>query len=220
MNTISTLIATATLMAATNLASAAFVVSYRSTSDTNSPTLAPFDWVDNIGTPSALGPAAGSTVVRTDGGGLFLYAGWGSSIDMTKYAGFTVTADSGHQLNLTDLAFSVSASRATSYLLAYRVNEGSGFGDWVQGTVFTASSPDFTNSFDSSTGGLKVWNFDDFSTTGTVEFGIFATATTTGRAVQVLGSNMELNGTVSAVPEPSAALLGALGGLAFFRRRR
>ena len=67
----------------------------------------------------------------------------------------------------------------------------------------------------------KVWDIPDFTTTGVVEFGLFAQAlNTTSTVIVSQPGPLVLNGTATNVPESSAALLSAAGLLAALRRRR
>lgn len=144
------------------------------------------------------------------------YWGYSTVIDTNNYLGFTVTPEAGYQLSLTDLVSRPGSDDGSlgSYQWGYRINTGSGFGAWTLSPV------------NSITPGAKTWNFADFSTTGTVEFGFFANATDPSVVVKAAGpgptgNELQLNGAVvTAVPEPSAAVLACLGALAAFRRRR
>ncbi|MFD0893966.1 PEP-CTERM sorting domain-containing protein [Luteolibacter ambystomatis] len=144
------------------------------------------------------------------------YAGFGPSLNMSNYIGFTVKTTPGYQMNLTDLAYIVSADDASagSHQWGYRIDNGSGFGAWTLSPVLTNATA------------IKTWDFSDFSTTGTVEFGFFATALATTNVVKPAAgapnrNDLQLNGlVVTAVPEPSSVLLLSLGALGAFRRRR
>jgi PEP-CTERM motif len=143
------------------------------------------------------------------------YAGFGTTLNTTNYIGFTVTASQGFQMDLTDLSYVVSADDASlgSHQWGYRIDNGSGFGAWTMSPVLTNATA------------IKNWDFVDFSTTGTVEFAFFATATATTNVVKPAAgvpnrNDLQLNGVVVTVPEPSSALLVSLGVLSTFRRRR
>ncbi len=70
----------------------------------------------------------------------------------------------------------------------------------------------------------KYQDFADFSTTGSVEFGLFSAKTSTGFGyMQTPADRVNLNGSTSAVPEPSTygLFIGAgLAALVIARRRR
>lgn len=154
-------------------------------------------------------------------GGGVSYDGWGTTVDINRYVGFKVSVDPGYQLNLTDFAFRsapISSMAVTSYVWGMRVDNGSGFGGWLFGKVYTAADSDFALiGFQN----VKSWDFQDFSTTGTVEFGLFAAASDADQVMEAFRSNSTmLNGTVTVIPEPSVAVLGLVGSIAFFRRRR
>lgn len=173
------------------------------------------DFADHV-TASDLTPSL-EEIDRIGGG--TNYDGWTGSVDINRYVGFRVSADPGYELTLTDFTFRTGATVSppvTSYVWGMRVDNGSGFGAWTFGQTYTNADADFTLV---GAGNVKTWDFADFTTTGTVEFGLFATASDASYVVEALRTNI-LNGSVTQVPEPSAAFLGLAGALAFFRRRR
>lgn len=158
-------------------------------------------------------------------------SGWGAAIDLNNYVGFTVSAKPGYELQLTSLENSAikstsSASNPTSAQWGYRINTGSGYGSWNFSGTFALTTASGLG------GAMRMWDFADFTTTGTVEFGLFAwggTATPSRlTAVADMGASptnlngyeMVLNGELTAVPEPSSILLGSLASLFLLRRRR
>lgn len=149
----------------------------------------------------------------------FRYRGWSTTIDLNNYCGFTVQATPGNALTITDLAFasSVSAGNVTAFQWGYRVNEGAGFGAWTLGELYESGDPGF--GFDAVS--PKAWDIADFTTTGVVEFGLFASSSdTTSSVIVSQPQKLTLNGSIAAVPEPSAALLSVAGALVALRRRR
>ena len=149
---------------------------------------------------------------------------WGTEMSETDYVGFTLTAQPGFRLTVTDLTAStvVSAGSVTAFRWGYRVDEGSGFGEWTFGDTYSLGEPGF------AFGGMgldeKVWDFADFSTTGTVEFGLFGQSTAGGIDASIVISqpgNLSVNGAVDAVPEPSTyALIAIAGAMALVAARR
>jgi hypothetical protein len=216
MTPTSTVAILATFAALASAADAAMVARYSSGFVTSGSDAIPAaDFADHV-TASDLTPSVG-TIHRV--GGNANYDGWTPSVDITRYVGFQVSAEPGYRLDLTDFTFRTGATVSPfvdSYVWGMRVDNGLGFGAWSFGTTYTNADPGFSLV---GPGDVKTWDFEDFSTTGTVEFGLFASASDSGYMVEVLRTNI-LNGTVTQVPEPSAAILGIVGCLAFFRRRR
>lgn len=151
---------------------------------------------------------------------------WGTTMNDTDYVGFTLTAQPGFMLTLTDMTVSttVSAGTVTDFRWGYRVNEGSGFGAWTFGATYSVGDAGF--AYVGPAENEKFWDFADFSTTGTVEFGLFAQAPVAGVDASILISqpaNLSVNGSASAVPEPSTYALIAIAGtlaLVIARRRK
>jgi hypothetical protein len=133
------------------------------------------------------------------------------------YAEFAVTVDSGYQLDLTSIqVFSYSQNRDRTLGVFYSLD---GFATSLGDVVIE----------NSLTGGLDTITLADNGVTGTITFRL-AIAETVGAFEQrgfgnVLGSNNDivLNGTVTAIPEPSTFMLLAtslLGPLAYTSRKR
>lgn len=225
-------LASLVFLATASLGQAALVAQFNTSNiiDASTP-WEPVDWADNTTTPTDLGPAAGSSVTRTSSS-TPVYTSLPTTIDLLQYVGFSQSAEAGYELTITDMTFqtgSVFSGSAptryptTAYVWGYRVDNGTGFGDWVLGDTSVRGDSDFT---DRTT--IKSWDMEDFSTTGTVEFGLFAAgdpytgagAPNPNYDARVEVRSVTVNGTVAAVPEPSTAILGALGSLALLRRRR
>jgi hypothetical protein len=148
--------------------------------------------------------------------GSLTYRGWDAKLDLNKYVSFTVTPDDGYSLYLTHLSFETlgatgsrisSFNEITSYVWAYRINQGNGYSAWTFSSPYAPSDSKDTP---------LTWNFNDFQTTGTVEFGLFATSD--GRDANLSLGMVNVTGVV---PEPAPAFLFPLSGsLALLRRRR
>lgn len=187
--------------------------------NTTTGVIVPSDWADHVFQPSNLSPSAGISGSGNQSNGEAYYGGWDATLTLEKYVSFTVSAESGYVLNLTDFSFRTmprtTNGPVTSYTWGYRVNEGTGFGGWTLAHIYTDADSNYTTPL------AKSWNFADFSTTGTVEFGLFAT-TNSEVNDELTVRTATLNGTVTAVPEPSTYALvglGLLAALAVYRRR-
>ena len=217
------ILTTAFVLSLGHSASAAIVATYWKTEHTTAAPLGAHDYLDGV-TASSFDRHGSVTFVA---GGNGSFTGWTTTLDdpgYPNYAGFTVEAEDGFQMTLTSLELSTGVVRngtvtqpITSYRWGYRVDSGAGYGDWVFNSKIYTPADGSSFWF---TGNLKTWDFEDFTTSGKVEFGVFATMSAPAQLIFSGSNPMNLNGTVSAVPEPSAALLGALGGLALLRRRR
>lgn len=96
------------------------------------------------------------------------YEGWGTTINPNNYVGFTITPNSGDTLVLDSASIvggpSFSFPSGSAYNVGYRIDTGSGFGAWTFAPGFTLAN-----------GGVETWTFAaPVTTTGTVEFGLFA----------------------------------------------
>ena len=192
-------------------ASAALVATYRPSAAGSGPTFAAFDWHDDVSEPSAF--IAHGTVQKVGSSGAG-YIGWGQSVDVQNYAGFEMSALPGYNLELTDMRFGYTADTGmTDFVWGYRVDDGEGFGAWN----FSQSYP-----MPKVSPTLGTWTFaQPIVTDGIVEFGIFASGNGSPQAAVALAAFIDVNGSVTQVPEPSAPLLVAVCGLtALLRRRR
>lgn len=202
-----------------NQASAIVLATYSQSDSTTAVPLSPHDFEDGVIASKTAAHGTANLDPR------FSAYGFSTTLDDASYLGFTVKAEAGSQLTLTSLAFNTYASPnapfdnmiTSAYRWGYRVDSGSGYGAWTFDKTYTEADSNFFHETTTN----KNWDFADFSTSGTVEFGLFA-STTAGNLANVSATRdrVDVNGSISAVPEPSAILLGALGGLALLRRRR
>ncbi len=216
--------------ALSSTASAEVVATYWSSEQTSPVPLPAHDYLDGVLASNLDGHGT-----ITNKGSVGHFSGWTNSLQdpgYPNYVGFTIEAEEGFQMTLTSLEVSTAVVRRagvndpiTAYLWGYRVDDGAGYGAWVFNPK-TYTPADGTNFWFS--GRDKNWDFADFTTTGKVEFGLFGSAS--GPAIngdpaqiQFSGNPLNVNGSVSAVPEPSTYALIIIAGLAFMvvaRRRR
>ena len=128
----------------------------------------------------------------------------------SEYVSFSVTVDTGYQLNLASLKFdaSNSASGPNQVRVGYSTTEAATGSQTYTGLTTTAST--------------KTFSFTDLTTVGTIEFRFYGAGATLNSARQIL-DNVTLDGTVTEVipvPEPAAFALFGLAGLSMLRRRR
>jgi len=133
------------------------------------------------------------------------------------YWTFTITPNSGYNINVSNLAFdltTVYTQRPLSYFLGTNVG---GFSTPISGTEATGITTTQTISLNLSGAGLQ-------NQAGAIEFRLYIWSTAGGGSSGSRWSfdNITLNGSVAAVPEPATAVLG-LGGIALLaalRKRR
>lgn len=202
---------------------AALIVSYTTGLVGDGLTAPASDWHDDLNTPSHMTPHGS---ISKAGFNQLAWTGFTMSHNLTDYVGFGLSIPEGKQFELTSLNFNFALSgpgfpavqRLDGIAWGYRIDNGSGYGSWNLSSVYSSSS---------SSAVVAEWIFDQpIVTTGSVEFALFGMGATTGtannRSVLFSGSpSVAVNGNINAVPEPSAALLVSLCGLAgFFRRKR
>lgn len=175
------------------------IASYDSGDESLEQRLEPGDWSDKAEVPSLLSAHG----VNRNGGPLG-FSGWGTTIDVNKRVGFHISAKPGYRLHFSDLAgFNSGGGRQTanalsSFVWGYRIDEnkdGVFEGNWVFGTTYTPADGDVFKEAESA----KNWDFEDFSTRGTVEFAIFASAPTTNGYLLAFTGRIIVNG-LSATP--------------------
>lgn len=130
----------------------------------------PAPWAHNPNT--IVSPITGhGTVYKLSGNSTnqaLAFAGWGTSLNDQNYAGFTVTPKAGETLTLTGLGFTYLANDPTAtYRWRYRINEGAGYGAWVDAPAYPTETA------------ILTWTFaTPIVTTGTVEIAFFTTTST------------------------------------------
>lgn len=213
MKTKSLLIVVAAVISLANPASAALIAAWdaNNTPATSvNPEPAPWDYHDNVIVSSM---TMHGSVVAEFSGSPFRYKGFSGSIDTNNYLGFTVRPEVGYQMTLTDFSFVQPDYSGISYSWGYRI--GGGAWDMFSGEITFDGTPAFRDFVFGS----------PIVTTEEVEFGFFASANTLESGLVVtLGvpnrNEIQVNGSVEAVPEPSSAILGVLGACAAISRRR
>ena len=169
----------------------------------NGGTLAPGNSIESLGVGSVAFLAA-STYAYELQTNLFA-ATPAASADLLDSTG-TLDITAGAFLTLTDLATSVALANGSKLtLISY-------FGGWTSTGLFTYAGSTL-NDGASFTLGANTWVFDYNDTTGGLNFAFDQANPSAATAFVTM--------TVSAVPEPNAAMLvGGIGLLALLRRRR
>ena len=159
----------------------------------------------------------------SNAGNAFSSNGWNVTNtfnENNKYLSFSLLPKSGYEMTLESLNYVINGS-----------NTAPGKGRWGFriGTGAFLLQNTFNIPFALPTSPV-VWDFDDITTTETVEFRFWAygafsinasvpAATGAVRVGSISGNDLVLNGSVTVVPEPSVSslLLGGLFGLAGLR---
>jgi hypothetical protein len=219
---IAALLATGALSIAP-VAHGAIIASYDFTSDSNSTVTEP-----NSG---ALAFAYSSSETgRSSAGNAFVRAratgvNQDAALADEDFVSFTVNALSGYQLNLLTLTFDFGGSSGSAYISSMLVQSSvGGFGDGNP-ILFEEShsvpSSAASGSFDAGNSiNLSAAQFQGLSTV-TFQFRFYDTVTSTTTLTEVNRlDNVVLEGTVTAVPEPTSLAMAGLGAGALLTRRR
>lgn len=134
-----------------------------------------------------------------------------AAVTANKYFTFTVNADAGNELDLSDLTFLVARGGGGTPR-GYTVRSSA---DNFAANLGTADVGTVRPDFSSVTIPLTDAAFQDLSS---ITFRIYSHAPNAGNSVDY--DNITVNGTVSVVPEPAALSAVALGTLLIGRRRR
>lgn len=180
-------------------------------------------------TVSAIG--IGTELATTSGSGGMNTTSWSTALNGTSgnYYGFSITVGENYKLALTTWAFTARSSNTGPRNFAIR-HSGDSYASNL--ATFSTSNESYGSvTLDlSSVGTLTAGTYEfriglvdaiqsdgvgDVSTAGTHRIMNFGSTSAT-----VSTTPINLNGTVTAVPEPGVALLGSLGMLALLRRRR
>jgi len=163
-----------------------------------------------------------SAAADTFGGSGFNSTSLSSAITGNQFLSFTITPSSGHAVSLSSLTLLSGVSSATTSFHGEVLSSATGFatGASLHSYSFSTTSAPLQSITLSGVSALQ-------NVTGPVEFRIYGwrdnAGSSTFRLRSLTGSDLVLNGTVSAVPEPStyAAILGALtlAGVVMQRRR-
>lgn len=189
----------------------------------------PSDYHDYLSEPTSFASAPGSgTSIIYQSPSEVNFKGYGTTIDLTQYAGFQISALPGYELTLTNLVYNNASQgpETISFQWGYRIdlNSDGDFLDgaeegWTLGKLWTdADGADFAPIRYARP---KTWTFTQpIVTQGTVEFGLFASSTDSN--VGLRGFAYTVNGDIAAVPEPStyALLIGAACVTFVYIRRR
>lgn len=195
-------------------------------------TIASYEFVTSAAVTTADSNVTASNFAASSG---FSAAAWSSSQNFftreapisfdvdSGYVGFTVTADSGFTLDLTSLSFNYWATRGAPRSSDY--TETVSVRTSVDGFAADLSGTYSLNPF-TSNGAVQSASFDltgaSFQGLSSFEVRIYQVINDTVNEFNDISrtDNVLLEGSVSVIPEPSAALLGGLGLLALLRRRR
>ncbi len=180
------------------------------------------DFIDNASLTLGAGITA-SSAADTFGGSGFNSTSLASAITGDQYLSFTLTPSTGYAVSFDSLSLLSGVSSATTSFHGEVLSSATGFnsGASLHSYSFSSTSAPLQSITLSGVSALQ-------NVTGPVEFRIYGWrdtgGTSTFRLRSLTGTDLVLNGTVSAVPEPStyAAILGALtlAGVAMHHRRR
>lgn len=186
-------------------------------SDTDTPEASAFDPavvvsnLDRVGTEAQGG--------NTNAGPVFPGRATTSG-NFTNYTEFTITPTDGFQVDYNFLTYDVASyggmNNASGYTLIVRTSLDGFAADVATSTLTNATTGQFNVNLSalqdiSAATTFRLYIFDNDGGTNWADLQGSDTVTTLGLIV---------DGTVSVVPEPSAALLGGLGLLGLLRRRR
>ena len=161
-------------------------------------------------------PAAAAVVVTlsdvtniSSGPARALFVGTGGTLAVGNSPG-TMTYSGDLTLSLGSISdFEINSFTPGQFDLALAAVSGTQTVNFNGGTLNLL----FQSGF-STLGTVKIFDFDAYAGSG------FTTVSSTGLASGLTASFNSLDGTITVIPEPRAALIGGLGLLALLRRRR
>lgn len=164
-----------------------------------------------------------SSSADTFGGSNFDTTSLSAAITNADYISFTITPTSGYALSISSISFNSGVSTATTNFNVSLLSSATGLTAAHTLHTYSFSSTNAPAQSITLTGSPALQNH-----TGAIEFRLYGWrdtgGTSTFRIRNLSGSDLVINGTVSAIPEPStyAALAGllALGGVLWQRRRQ
>lgn len=142
--------------------------------------------------------------------------------ELTSYIQFTVSADPTYVFDLTQLSYGyqmsqIQSANPRSFTFETR-SSVDGFGSAISGTYSTNPVTAGGASFHTATFDLSGGTYDGLDE---VTFRLYVTGNVTPNTNDIARwDNILVEGGVTLIPEPSAALLGGLGVLLLLRRRR
>lgn len=163
-----------------------------------------------------------SSSADTFGGSNFDATSLSSAISNGDYISITITPASGYKLSISSIGFNSGVSTATTNFNVSLLSNATGL---------TATDALHTYSFSSASAPAQSITLTSSQAlqnySSTIEFRLYgwrdASGTSTFRIRNLSGSDLVINGTVNAIPEPStyAALVGmlALSGVMWQRQR-
>ncbi|OPZ24372.1 MAG: hypothetical protein BWZ02_02856 [Lentisphaerae bacterium ADurb.BinA184] len=203
---------------------AALIVEYRFTSSSYSPTtqhplVTADDAFDDVMWGGGITGMRGITASAGVGDSFSLYTrstGVDSSITPTDYVGFTLAADPGKTLDLTDVAFYYTFNGGTGYTATFTLRSSlDGYTADLAQFVKPSSSGGYNAGW-TSTGPIALGSA--FGNIASVGFRIFLSDDVESNTYSLRLDNLTVNGEV--IPEPASAALLGLVALAFLRCRR
>ena len=147
------------------------------------------------------------------------------AITVDHYIQFTIAASTNFILNLTSIEMNGQSSSTGANSAAF-MSSVAGFTDGNELGLVTGVAGNI-GGFDTDASGFGApidLSGAAYQGISSVTFRFYGWDTTSGSGITYIrsltGDDLVINGTVAAVPEPSAALFGAIGALAFLLRRR
>jgi len=137
----------------------------------------------------------------------------GNTITLTNFASFTIQADPGYNMTLTQISFRAytPASPGANPTVYFRSNA-----DGFANNLVAQDLPKSQSGFLPYLATIS----DTLGASDVREFRLYFDSGSAGNANDIYIDDIQITGTATAIPEPSAVLLGGIGTLALLRRRR